>query len=390
MNIVKFNRKKVLEVITLALLSIMIWIFYCRHTIFTLPDASFYDFLTTVKIALLVVLLIVMIIKIAYGDYGVLFAIIASFLIVFVAILSYERELLYFADYDLNCDILIYVIFCIVCKDINYRKIIKTAFLVQVLISLLFLLDILLNNVNNFLQFRGTSFRYSLGRSASAEFSFIVYYIVLYYCYLRNKFIKKNELLVLFVLVVATYYLTNTRLNFLLAIMFLLLMIAIRFLGANCLNKMTCILMTIFVVIVPICYLYLSYIYDSDNAFLVKINELLSGRLSLNQNILYYYGLSLFSNDFIPTMQKGFYDVVDSGFLSILFDYGILFYLILISSLVYFTYMIYKNNDKYLFIAFAFSVFDMVFNHSIRYFQFNFLFFILSYKYSIFSHEETN
>ncbi len=63
-------------------------------------------------------------------------------------------------------------------------------------------------------------FRLGIGHTTSAVNSLILFYIVLYYCYLRYKRITKTELALLGIIIIVMFYLTNTRYMPLLTLLF--------------------------------------------------------------------------------------------------------------------------------------------------------------------------
>ena len=96
--------------------------------------------------------------------------------------------------------------------------------------------------------------------------------------------------------------------------------------------------------------LAMSYAYSPDNAFLVKLDELLSGRIHLQNNAVTNYGMPLFGTQRYFSTTSQTYDLLDSYYLLCIYRNGLIFELAILG---FVSYMLYKNINRYnLFIMF--------------------------------------
>ena len=127
------------------------------------------------------------------------------------------------------------------------------------------------------------------------------------------------------------YYLTNTRLPFLLSLLALFCIFNISKISFYKTSKFFLIIALFLVLVAPLIVLFLSITFDQKVDLYVMINKLLSNRLQLVNNAYYEYGIGLFSKDIIYTMQPGLYNVIDSSFMIVLIEYGVITYIVFIA-----------------------------------------------------------
>lgn len=183
---------------------------------------------------------------------------------------------------------------------------------------------------------------------------FTYLFIVLGYLYLKYKMNKKVSWIGIMLILLVNRYLYRTTtlrlvfyLNYLTIFMYIIL---IKFGWFNLKNK---ILKFIIALIFPALFFvtnWMSYAYDERNSIFVKLNKLLSTRLSLGHEAFERYNINLWGNYIITNSDENNYFYIDSGFLYSLLGYGSIFTILLLSMYVYMHIYSAKVNDKMLFI----------------------------------------
>lgn len=155
------------------------------------------------------------------------------------------------------------------------------------------------------------------------------------------------------------YYYVNSRTSGLLILLLLVLHIIywiFAFINSkiritnNSITKCFKIIIISLPIICFIVSLVMSYAYSPDNSFLVKLDELLSGRIHLQNNAVTNYGMPLFGTQRYFSTTGQTYDLLDSYYLLCIYRNGLIFELAILG---FISYMLYKNINRYnLFIMF--------------------------------------
>ena len=155
------------------------------------------------------------------------------------------------------------------------------------------------------------------------------------------------------------YYYVNSRTSGLLILLLLVLHIIywlFAFINSkiritnNSITKCFKIIIISLPIICFIVSLVMSYAYSPDNSFLVKLDELLSGRIYLQNNAVTNYGMPLFGTQRLFSTTSQTYDLLDSYYLLCIYRNGLIFELAILG---FISYMLYKNINRYdLFIMF--------------------------------------
>lgn len=237
-------------------------------------------------------------------------------------------------------------------RNVNPKVINKIFFVISSVLLIAIVLASLKGIIPNFVYYRDGLSRASLGIIYPTDFASHVFYLMCSYAFLRkDKFGLKD---VIFIGAVSywVYSKTNARLNFVCSILLILGMLFVRFNKKNLVKKFTWLSPALGATIM----IYLTYIYSPANSLTETLNKLLSGRLSIVNELMGEYGFKLFGSN---VAQNGLggptglnfnnlltkYIFIDSTYLRLLMMYGII---TLILVLVFLTVMLKKIDEKYL------------------------------------------
>lgn len=214
---------------------------------------------------------------------------------------------------------------------------------------------------------RGGVIAHSFGFGYYNTVPYTFFFMVLEFFFLKATRHKKAnwfELIVLFGINYSLYKLSTLRLVFyLICIVIGLYIILVKFnivrLNSR-LIKPLCISIFIFLFFFTL-WLYYSYT-DANNLF-VRVNNILSERLSLGKLALERYPINLFGHNIVTVKNTSDYFYVDSGFLFSLLGYGLLFTGM---AMAFYTYLCRRaaiENNKVLFIwLFSVAAFSVINN----------------------------
>lgn len=93
----------------------------------------------------------------------------------------------------------------------------------------------------------------------------------------------------------------------------------------------------------------MSIFYNPENPVLNKLNSMLSGRLILGKTAFERYSVNLLGNDII-LHEGGEYFLIDSGFIQILLDNGIIIFIAVMAIYTFMYWYSCKKDDKMLFV----------------------------------------
>ena len=248
----------------------------------------------------------------------VLFAL-ASMIVSMSAFISSDKKFVFYilifgAAYGISSRVLLKVYFCV-----------QTGFII--LIILLSQLGIIKDYVWDI----GTRNRHMLGFNWTTTAPILFLFITITYIAIKKGRIGIIELGIFFPASYWLYSKSNTRLAFILNVLILLFF----FLAGKKIEyreRMPRLAQTVFI-LSPylIClFTYAMYmLYNPENAFMSKVNSLLSNRLDLGMNALHTYGISLFGTEVVWKGWSVFsdnsviYNYVDCSYLQIGIQYGV-------------------------------------------------------------------
>lgn len=97
---------------------------------------------------------------------------------------------------------------------------------------------------------------------------------------------------------------------------------------------------------------FASVYYDPNNVVFNKINSLTTGRIFLNHNGIIKWGVKLFGQSTDMNINSGTYNYIDSSYINILIQCGLIVLLIIVLVMMISTYSAYISNQYLLMICF--------------------------------------
>ena len=236
----------------------------------------------------------------------------------------------------------------------SFKRIVITCFFTSLAMIILTPIADVIGVIPKRVFYRGSQIAHSFGFGYYNVVPFTYFFLVLEYLYLkaiRGKKASWFELLIIFGINCVLYKLSTLRLAFYLVCIVLGLYVVLIKWNIIRLNFKPLIIvcsLTFPLLFAISVWLNKSYTVSSD--MFVKLNRLLSDRLSLGHQALSRYPISIFGHliESIKTANEYFY--VDSGFLFSLLGYGVLFTSMALLIYTYLSHYAAKSNKKMLFI----------------------------------------
>lgn len=273
-------------------------------------------------------------------------------------------------------------------KNISFKKIVRVHLTLGLLLLIITILSSLVGIIPNLVYQQDDRIRNSFGAIYPTDFAAHVFYLVLSYCYIKGKNLRLFDYTLFLILAILLLYFCDARLDSISIILTVLAMLLLSFKKNRPIRRIINFLLSYSVPICATFFIILTIIYSPNNENLIKLNSLLSNRLSLGKYGIEEYGFSLFGkyiemsgwgglNGFNKKISTYFF--IDSSFLKITLTYGIIFTLFICVMYVSFCKDRIKNNDILLptLIALA-SLNSMIAHHFIDLAYNPFLFIFLS------------
>lgn len=211
---------------------------------------------------------------------------------------------------------------------------------------------------------RGDVQRHSLGIIYPTDFAAHVFYLVLLYSYLFEKRYNLIYIAVIFVIGAVMYSFTYARLDLILICITPVLFCLFEKISFFRTNKVILTLLFSSIIICCLIAFLTALLYREDNMLLVRLNDLLSGRLYLQNRAFSEMGLSLWGQNF-RGMYTDEYFFIDSGFLYILFLFGSIAFILFMYCLLGVGLIGLRNSDYKLLLALALISLSSVIDHHI-------------------------
>ena len=296
----------------------------------------------------------------------------------FMAFISYKSR---------TINYLTYLIYIIVGKDIEYIKIIKSAFFAIVVSVILVISLCLFGIIKDVVSEMETRNRHALGFKYAPFLSNYSFYATLYYIYIRKNKMKNIELLICLILSIFIFYATKTRSAFALTVLSLIITFVVNNVKAlsnyKSIYKYLLYFATIFL---PLFIIIISMFYNPEIKIMSMLNKILNGRIALGNAAINEYGIHLFGQYIKFTSSstaEARYNIVDSAFVLYLLILGIVFFVLLIIFLLYFVKLIDKKKDIYLAYIYIILMLHSTFDAQLLQMSYNYFMFVWSYKNGI-------
>lgn len=238
-------------------------------------------------------------------------------------------------------DMIYYYVMIVAAQDINFKSIVKVflATVVTMLVFTIFSAKLgVIAGVTN-MRLGSSDLRYALGTVYPTDLAARLFYIELFYIALRKFKLNLPEYITCLSLAVFTYIVTDTKLDVLLM---LLLILAVYFKDAIILvlEKIQNLGVTLILGSMVAMIVILTYGYNSKMWILNKINNILSGRLSVGHIAFENFNVPFFGQIIEQTGNGGLhhgvysYFFIDCSYIRVLMMNGLFSFLILVAFLV--------------------------------------------------------
>lgn len=238
-------------------------------------------------------------------------------------------------------------------KGINPQNVNRVFFVICMLSITIIMILSLKGVIPNLTYVRGNIVRNSFGIIYPTDFAAYIFYLVCSYIYMRREHYSFIEVMVIILIAYIVYLKTNARLDYICTILAAIFCYLVRF---NWVKKMMERVKLFFPIVPAVIILILTYFYNSGSSFFVKIDELLSERLSIVAPMFKEYGIKPFGNKIYQNGLGGAsgqnfnfmvdkYTFIDSAYLRLILMYGFIITLLI---LIYLTYQLSYINDEFL------------------------------------------
>lgn len=343
--------KKLLEIAYLAVFSGLLIYGFLNTTMFQIQWSE--NFLSYMRILLIACILL----RMCYGErYSIWEMIICAGIFVIFAVVFKRNGF----DEVLNAALLI-----IGARGISFKKIVKIYFVISFLLLLITVTAALTGHIENLVYMQeGRNIRIAFGCNYPTDFSAHILYLALAYAYLRKEKITYIELLMIGGLGAFVYIFCQARLNSICLGIIMFVFGGYKLWCKKCTRKKRIAfgwkISAVLSAIPILCaggMILCSMLFSSNNKFWVLLDKALSYRLRLGKKGIDLYGFS-YLGQWIPMQGNGGtvkeqanYFFLDSSYLYVLLQYGVLVLTIILGIMLIINYRAYLNQDFVLMLA---------------------------------------
>ena len=241
------------------------------------------------------------------------------------------------------------LIYIMAFKNVNYIYILKYSFFALLLSFILIILSGFCKFIPDYsivaMRYGIERMRYNLGfYDHIGPHTYFLSIVLMYFLYKIE--LKKNHLIVILLLNIFLFVLTDSKNHFLC----INILLAIYFVTIYKNNNKIYRLVYIFTLFSPILYSILItimvFLYKIRVPFFEILNKILTGRLYLSAKGFEKWGITLFGQVTDMGNKTVEYQYVDSSYLNILFNFGIISLIIVILFYMIFTFLTYRCNMR--------------------------------------------
>ena len=275
-----------------------------------------------------------------------------------------------------------YLLIIIAAKDVPIKKIIKIYLIIVIPMLIITIVCSKLGVIENLIYSRNGKMRQALGVNYPTDFAAYIFFITLAYIALKDGKMKLHNYLVILIIAILVYELTNARLD-VISIFIVLFLLFINQLKINLFK--TKIIKYFFIcsfLLFSFMAIFFTINYNPDNSNYVLADKLFSGRLRIGNKMYNEYGIKMFGQeiddhgwggDLEENYEYEEYNYIDSSYLRIILKNGLIVFILIMISNLYLCYKFY-NNKQYimLIVCFMISLNSLVAQHYTD-FSYNFL-----------------
>lgn len=289
-----------------------------------------------------------LLVKLLYDDAYSIKSIIAFILIIFIIVICKNTGLNVLLDT---------VLFIYSARNIKLKEIIKITFKLQIVIMLFIIISCFIGILPNEVLYDGARrVRHGLGYRYTTFSANFYFHIILMFFYInQGKKIKNNNRIIILLTNYIIYYLTDTKAVFILVFGIVLSEYIINSIDISI--KKTLYNKIIFkysFIISAIVSIFFSITYNSGNILYQKLNQAFTNRLMLGQRAYEEYGISFFGNRIMWNTSSGYddiwgkslYNYVDSAYLQIMLNYGVILLILICIGYTYIAKWAMDANQK--------------------------------------------
>ena len=279
--------------------------------------------------------------------------------IVFIFVLGIYFSYFYISIKQAN--LLLIFLYLIAFKNINYDKFNKYAFFALlipfIIIVLLSFTPFLKDYSKTQIRYGNLRVRHYLGYYFTCALNYFMSIVFMYYLF--KKEFKLFDYIVIMALNIFLLVFTDTKSSFFCILLLLLINIFFTNVKNKKIYKYFSFATLISFPIGALSTFVLTYMYRVNNRYAVALNSVLTGRLKLMSDGFDRWGITLFGQEIYNTIE---YSYIDSSYLNIFFNYGLIALIAVVAFYVVWTYWVSKKYNLQLlivlFITSLHSVFD--------------------------------
>ena len=249
--------------------------------------------------------------------------------------------------------------FIIAARNIDMRKLLLGAFWIQLFLTIMIAVASRIGLVSDWMYNIEGRNRHSLGYVYPSYIASIFFYMVLAYMYIRKEKLHLLETIMIGVLNCIIFVLTDSKTSFVLTFLAIVVFLVLKYYKKELKNNLISKLLYSYSVFgIAIISIVTCIVYNDENNFLVKINSFINNRLIMGHNALVEHGVTLFGEKirwigfgglgYTTSALKEEYNFVDCSYVKVLLDYGIIFFVIMLSGYALVSYRAIKEKDRFL------------------------------------------
>lgn len=262
-------------------------------------------------------------------------------------------------------------------RNIEFKKILKVYICEVSLIVIIVFISSMLGVIENLQYVSPRGIRNSFGINYPCDFAAYIFFILLSIFYLMKDKIAWWGYLFGLLIAYVLYKFTYARLDCSCIIILSLAFMFIKFLSPKLEGKLKVvrIILCLTIVIMFVLSILLSYYYNPTIAWMQKLNNIFSTRLALGKEAFSRLKVNFFGQFFLmvgnggSTEPRANYFFLDNSFIYILFRYGIVFELLIVSSFVVSSYK--RRYDLFFIVAIAIIAINATTEEHLAFFQYN-------------------
>lgn len=249
--------------------------------------------------------------------------------------------------------------FIIAARNIDMRKLLLGVFGIQLFLTVMIAIASQIGLVSDWMYSIEGRNRHSLGYIYPSYIASIFFYMILAYMYIRKEKLQLLETIVIGLLNCIIFVLTDSKTSFILTFLVIVVFFTLKYYKKEIKNNLISKLLYSYSVFgIAIISIFACIIYSDENNFLVKINSFINNRLIMGHNALLEYGVTLFGErirwigfgglGYTTGVLKGEYNFVDCSYVKVLLDYGIIFFVVMLSGYALVSYRAIERKDRFL------------------------------------------